>query len=109
MEKAQRGIIIEDERDKKTISNNQHYTYAKGVMDSFLKMAEGHVYELDKRMTGIGVPISFDTSKVTDMRYMFTGCNILTQITVSNKWVIKSGASTNEMFSNCGTDHVTVV
>ena len=52
---------------------------------------------------------NFDTSKVTDMSRMFRQCGKLTQITVSNKWVIKSGASTNEMFSNCGTDHVTVV
>ena len=52
---------------------------------------------------------NFDTSKLTDMSRMFRQCGKLTQITVSNKWVIKSGASTNEMFSNCGTDHVTVV
>ena len=52
---------------------------------------------------------SFDTSKVTDMRWMFFRCNKLTQITVSNKWVIKSGVSTTDMFDNCGTDHVTVI
>ncbi len=52
---------------------------------------------------------SFDTSKVTDMRWMFFRCNKLTQITVSNKWVVVSSASTDEMFNNCGTDHVTVV
>jgi hypothetical protein len=43
------------------------------------------------------------------MSWMFTGCDKLTQITVSNKWVIKSGTSTTEMFSRCGTDHVTVI
>ena len=52
---------------------------------------------------------SFDTSKVTNMRYMFESCSKLTEITVSNKWVIKSGTSTNSMFYNCGTYHVTVV
>ena len=52
---------------------------------------------------------SFDISKVTDMRCMFQSCSKLTQITVSNKWVIKSGTSTNSMFYNCGTNHVTVV
>ena len=52
---------------------------------------------------------SFDTSKTTAMLGMFQNCNKLTQITVSNKWVIKSGASTTEMFSRCGTDHVTVI
>lgn len=83
IEKAQQGIIIVDEIDKKTSSNNQHYTYAKGVMDSFLKMAEGHVYELDKRMTGIGVPISFDTSKVT---FAFLGaCDGIERLSSNNK------------------------
>ena len=52
---------------------------------------------------------SFDTSKVTNMRYMFDSCSKLTKITVSNKWVIKSGTLTTDMFSNCGTNHVTVV
>ena len=52
---------------------------------------------------------SFDISKVTDMRCMFQSCSKLTQITASNKWVIKSGTSTNQMFTACGTDHVTVV
>ena len=40
---------------------------------------------------------------------MFNYCSKLTEITVSNKWVIKSGTSTNSMFNNCGTNHVTVV
>ena len=59
-------------------------------------------------LTGLDLR-NFDTSKVTDMNHMFYNCNKLTQITVSNKWVIKSGASTTEMFSKCGTDHVTVI
>ena len=52
---------------------------------------------------------SFDTSKTTDMLAMFYKCSKLTEISVSNKWVIKSGVSTTDMFNNCGTDHVTVV
>ena len=52
---------------------------------------------------------SFDTSKITNFAFMFEDCNKLTQITVSNKWVVGSSASTDRMFSNCGTDHVTVV
>ena len=52
---------------------------------------------------------SFDTSKTTHFNYMFKDCNKLTKITVSNKWVVGSSASTDEMFYNCGTDHVTVV
>ena len=41
---------------------------------------------------------NFDTSKVTNMRYMFDSCSKLTQITVSNKWVIKSATLTTDMF-----------
>ena len=52
---------------------------------------------------------SFDTSKVTNMSYMFNVCRKLTQITVSNKWVIGSSTNTLYMFTNCGTNHVTVV
>ena len=52
---------------------------------------------------------SFDTSKITNFAFMFKDCNKLTQITVSNKWTVGSSASTDRMFNNCGTDHVTVV
>ena len=51
----------------------------------------------------------FDTSKVTNMRYMFNVCSNLTQITVSNKWVIGSSTDITNMFTKCGTNHVTVV
>ena len=40
---------------------------------------------------------------------MFEECNKLTQITVSNKWVIGSSTKVTYMFENCGTDHVTTV
>ena len=52
---------------------------------------------------------SFDTSNVTNMSEMFNGCSKLTEITVSSKWVIGSSTNITDMFSNCGTDHVTVV
>ncbi|MDD6419391.1 MAG: BspA family leucine-rich repeat surface protein, partial [Clostridium sp.] len=52
---------------------------------------------------------NFDTSKVTNMNYMFKNCNKLTQITVSNKWVIGLSTTITDMFSNCGTDHVTTI
>ena len=52
---------------------------------------------------------NFDTSKVASMYSMFRSCYKLTQITVSNKWVIGSSTDVREMFSDCGTDHVTVV
>ena len=52
---------------------------------------------------------NFDTSQVTDMSYMFSDCRKLTQINVSNKWVIGTSTKTSYIFSDCGTDHVTVV
>ncbi len=50
----------------------------------------------------------FDTSSVTDMRRMFSSCSSLTEILVGSKWQIKSNALTSGMFTNCGTDHVTL-
>ncbi len=42
-EKAQRGIIVVDEIDKK-ISKGDHATFTSAVIQSLLKMMEGHVY-----------------------------------------------------------------
>ena len=67
-----------------------------------------HMFRWCNGLTSLDLS-SFNTSQVTDMDGMFNYCRILTQITVSNKWVIKSGVSTTDMFSNCGTNHVTVV
>lgn len=61
-EKAQRGIIVVDEIDKK-ISKGDHATFTSAVIQSLLKMMEGHTYTLtspDDRET-----ITFDTSKLT--------------------------------------------
>ena len=52
---------------------------------------------------------SFNTSKVTNMVGMFYGNTNLTNIKVSNKWVVGSTTNVEDMFTNCGTDHVTVV
>ena len=52
---------------------------------------------------------NFDTSKVTDMSWMFENCSKMQIIKVSNKWVIGSGCTTNNMFTNCGVKSVTVV
>ena len=61
-EKAQRGIIVVDEIDKK-ISKGDHATFTSAVIQSLLKMMEGHVYTLtspeDKET------ITFDTSRLT--------------------------------------------
>ena len=83
LDKAQHGIVVIDEIDKKISSNPQHYTYAKGVIDSFLKMAEGHIYELDKRTSGISMPVRFDTSNVT---FAFLGaCDGIEKLSTNNK------------------------
>ena len=66
------------------------------------------MFDSCKRLTSLDLS-SFDTSKVTTMNWIFNKCSKLTKIMVSNKWVINSGASTDRMFDNCGTDHVTVV
>ena len=49
---------------------------------------------------------SFNTSKVCDMDWMFRDCTKLKTITVSNKWTT---TNINNMFLNCGTDHVTKI
>ena len=52
---------------------------------------------------------SFDTSGVMAMRGLFHSCSKLTEIIVSSKWVITRYTQTDNMFYNCGTDHVTVI
>ena len=62
IEKAQRGIVVVDEIDKK-VSKGEHATFTSAVIQSLLKMMEGHKYQLispdDKEM------IIFDTSRLT--------------------------------------------
>lgn len=62
VEKAQRGILVIDEIDKKISRNNEHETYTKAVIDSLLKMVEGHVYNVP---LGRNDEVEFDTSLVT--------------------------------------------
>ena len=50
---------------------------------------------------------SFDTSNVTTMNWMFSGATSLQNIYVGPKWST-DGTDTYLMFSNCGTDHVTL-
>lgn len=62
IERAQRGIVVVDEIDKK-VSKGDHATFTSAVIQSLLKMMEGHQYQLispdDKEI------ITFDTSKLT--------------------------------------------
>ena len=50
---------------------------------------------------------SFNTSNVTNMSWMFSETNNLKTIYVSSNWNIDN-AKKDGMFSNCGTDHVTL-
>ena len=52
---------------------------------------------------------SFDTSKVDYMDGMFYGCSKMQSIKVGSKWVIGSGCTTTDMFTNCGVSSVTYV
>lgn len=67
IEKAQRGILVVDEIDKK--SGSEHEVYTSAVINSLLKMMEGHVYSLSTNPHG-GDNIEFDTSLLT---FAFTG------------------------------------
>ena len=49
-----------------------------------------------------------DTGTVTDMSSMFLESSKLTVILVGSKWQIRENVKTDSMFTNCGTDHVTV-
>ena len=51
----------------------------------------------------------FDTSNVSDMSNMFEFCRNLTEIIVSDRFVISEGTNTKHMFSGCGTDQLTVI
>ncbi len=59
LESAERGILVIDEIDKK--AGNEHETLTSAVINSFLKMMEGHIY----RITVGKEEIEFDTSFLT--------------------------------------------
>jgi ATP-dependent protease Clp ATPase subunit len=59
--KVERGIIIFDEIDKKISESGQSEIYAKAVIDSLLKMAEGHKYQLNVNKERIEIDTSFIT------------------------------------------------
>lgn len=64
IEKAQRGILIIDEIDKK--AGSEHETFTSAVINSLLKMMEGHVYNINTNPHGMGgKEIEFDTSLLT--------------------------------------------
>lgn len=61
LERAQRGIVVVDEIDKK-VSKGDHETYTTAVINSLLKMMEGQKYilQLEDKSS-----IVFDTSRLT--------------------------------------------
>ncbi len=62
LEKAKHGIIVVDEIDKKISQNADHEIYTSAVLDSLLKMIEGHVYNVPLQR---GVEVQFNTSGLT--------------------------------------------
>ena len=61
IEKAQRGILVIDEIDKKVSKSGEHDTYTTAVITQFLKMMEGHIYHIN-----VGKQeVEFDTSNLT--------------------------------------------
>ena len=69
IEKAQRGILVIDEIDKK--AGSEYETFTSAVINSFLKMMEGHKYALNTNPHGLGGNnIEFDTSLLT---FVFLG------------------------------------
>lgn len=61
LEAAQRGILIVDEIDKK-VSSGDHATYTSAVIQSLLKMMEGHTYIIQRKGEDV---VQFDTSQLT--------------------------------------------
>ena len=66
LEKAQRGILVIDEIDKKAGNGSDHETFKSAVINSLLKMMEGHTYNISVP----GGSIDFDTSLLT---FVFLG------------------------------------
>ncbi len=60
---AQRGILIVDEIDKKVSGSGEHATYTSAVIQSLLKMMEGHTYIIQGKKGQD--EIAFDTSNLT--------------------------------------------
>lgn len=61
IKKAERGIIIADEIDKKISGNSQHEVYTTAVLDALLKMSEGHKYHVETKNCQFDIDTSFIT------------------------------------------------
>lgn len=66
VERAERGILVIDEIDKKASNGEDHETFKSAVINSLLKMMEGHTYNISIP----GGSIEFDTSLLT---FVFLG------------------------------------
>lgn len=66
LERAERGILVIDEIDKKASNGEDHETFKSAVINSLLKMMEGHTYNISVP----GGSIDFDTSLLT---FVFLG------------------------------------
>lgn len=61
IKRAERGIIIFDEIDKKVSKDGQQEISTKAVLDSLLKMSEAHKYHIDTKNGKFDIDTSFIT------------------------------------------------
>lgn len=99
--KAERGIIIVDEIDKKISGDGQHDVYTKAVLDSLLKMAEGHKYHVETKNCQFDIDTSFITFA---MMGAFSGIEELNEKKRTLGFVSSEEAAEAEKTVNCYTD-----
>ena len=61
VERAEKGIILIDEIDKKISKRDDIEVYTKAVLDSLLKMSEGHLYHVENKEGRFDIDTSFIT------------------------------------------------
>ena len=101
IKKAERGIIIVDEIDKKISGDGQHDVYTKAVLDSLLKMAEGHQYHVETKNCQFDIDTSFITFA---MMGAFSGIEELNEKKRSLGFISSEEAKEAEKTTNCYTD-----
>ena len=75
---------------------------------NFTNATMANMFAGNSKLTNVNLK-NIKTTEVTNMSSMFYGTSKLTSITVSNKWVIGADTNITDMFSGCGTDHVTTI
>ncbi len=101
IEKAQRGILVIDEIDKKVSHSGEHETYTTAVINSLLKMMEGHVYHVPFGRD----EVEFDTSLLSfAFLGAFSGIENFSSKKTSIGFVTQEQISEQEKVKNMYTD-----